>query len=167
MDQFADRMIARGPTLAADRTTWTGSLHIVDLSSADAAREFVEREPYNRAGLFDRHVIRRFENLLGRTMWQFPGNSLDPRFVVIAHVGNAVGEHPQSVPGAGFTDLPRERLILHGKLFTPDEAAPAGFALALQAPTREAVEVLLGCGPAGLGERMATEVHDWEFGGRR
>src|SRR4051812_14283494 len=51
MDGFSDGMIARGPTLAADRETWTGSVHILDLPSADAAREFVGREPYNRAGL--------------------------------------------------------------------------------------------------------------------
>ena len=91
MDGFADGMIARGPTLAADREQWTGSLHIVDLPSAEAAREFVEREPYNRAGLFEHHIIRRFENLLGRTMWESPGGSADPRFLVIA----------QRVPGAG------------------------------------------------------------------
>ena len=66
MDGFADGMIARGPTLAADRATWTGSVHIVDLPSAEAAREFVEHEPYNRAGLFEQHVIRRFD-------WEFGG----------------------------------------------------------------------------------------------
>ena len=71
MDRFAEGMVARGPTLAADRATWTGSLHIVDLPSADAAQKFVEREPYNRAGLFEEHLIRRFDNLLGRTMWEF------------------------------------------------------------------------------------------------
>ena len=92
MDAFADGMIARGPTLAADRETWTGSVHIVDLPSADAAREFVEREPYNRAGLFEQHVIRRFKNLLGRTMWEFPEASAEPRFMVIAHVP-AAREH--------------------------------------------------------------------------
>lgn len=60
MDAFADGMTARGPTLGADRETWTGSVHIVDLPSAEAAREFAEREPYNRAGLFEHHTIRRF-----------------------------------------------------------------------------------------------------------
>jgi len=140
MDRFADGMIARGPTLGPDRETWTGSLHILDLPSADAAREFVEREPYNRAGLFEHHTIRRFENLLGRTMWEFPGASDDPRFLVIA--AEAV------VP-------PRERLIIHGQLL-----APAGVVLALHAPRREAVESLL----AG-GEEL--EILDWEFGGRR
>jgi hypothetical protein len=36
MDQFADRMWARGPTLAPDREMWTGRLHIVDLPDATA-----------------------------------------------------------------------------------------------------------------------------------
>ena len=54
-------MLARGPFLAGDRATWTGSIHIVDLPSAEAAREFAEREPYNRAGLFQDHLIRRFD----------------------------------------------------------------------------------------------------------
>jgi len=68
MDGFADGMIARGPTLAADRERWTGSVHIVGLPGTEAARAFVEHEPYNRAGLFEHHIVRRFENLLGRTM---------------------------------------------------------------------------------------------------
>ncbi len=166
MDQFADGMIARGPTLAADRVTWTGSLHIVGLPSSGAAREFVEREPYNRAGLFDDHVIRRFENLLGRTMWDSPQESVDPRFMVIAHLRPEAGDDGPASP-ADFTALPRERLIVHGELFTPDEVVRAGMVLALQAPTRAAVDGLLRGGLAGADHRFDVEIHDWEFGGRR
>ena len=146
MDRFAAGMIARGPTLEADRTTWTGSVHIVDLPSAHAAREFVEHEPYNRAGLFEHHLIRRFGNRLGRTMWDFPGASDDPRFLVIAD--------------ASAVDLPPERLIVYGELSTPDDAWPAGVVLALHAPSREAVEALLD-------QQLAVRILDWEFGGRR
>ena len=140
MDQFADGMTARGPTLGPDRETWTGSLHIVDLPSPAHAREFVENEPYNRAGLFERHTIRRFTNLLGRTMWEYDAAPDQPLFLVIA-----TGEY----------DVPRERLIVHGELHTLDEANPAGIAFALQAPTRDAVE------------GTDAEILDWEFGGRR
>jgi hypothetical protein len=167
MDRFADGMIARGPTFAADRATWTGSLHIVDLPSADAAREFVEREPYNRAGLFEDHVIRRFKNLLGRTMWESPGESVDPRFLVIAHLRAEAGEHESAGLPADITALPRERLIVHGELLALHEATPAGLVLALQAPTREDVDALLRSGSAGLDERFDVEILDWEFGGRR
>jgi hypothetical protein len=37
------------------------------------AWEFVAEEPYHRAGLFEEHVVWRFTNLLGRTMWEFGG----------------------------------------------------------------------------------------------
>ena len=167
MDRFADGMIARGPTLAADRELWTGSIHIVDLPSADAAREFVEREPYNGAGLFEHHTIRCFENRLGRTMWESPRGSADPRFFVIAHRVPGAGEHPRAVLPPDFTALLRERLIVHGELLTPDDARPAGVALALQAPTREAVDVLLRDGRTGLEEHFELQILDWEFGGRR
>lgn len=167
MDRFADRMTARGPTLAGDRETWTGSLHIVDLPDADAAREFVRGEPYNRAGLFEGHLIRRFENLLGRTMWEFPGDSIDPRFLVFAHRHAEGDERSSPVPRTGFTNLPDERLIVHGELSTLDEQAPGGLVLAIQAPTSAAVDALLGDQRITAGERAGTKIHDWEFGGRR
>lgn len=152
MDPFAERMTARGPSLTADRDTWTGSLHIVDLPDDRAAREFVEREPYNRAGMFSGHVVARFENLLGRTMWEFPGEPTEPRFLVIAHrrvAFTAASAHlPRCAVGAGTGAL-------------------AGVALALQASGRETVEALLAEGPAGPDEDIDLEIHDWEFGGRR
>jgi uncharacterized protein YciI len=70
MDGFAESMIARGPTLGTDRETATGSLHVLGLPSVDAAHEFVAREPNNRAGVYAEHSVWRFENLLGRTMWE-------------------------------------------------------------------------------------------------
>jgi uncharacterized protein len=167
MDRFADGMIARGPTLAADRATWTGSVHIVELPSAEAVHQFVEDEPYNRAGLFGEHVIRRFNNLLGRTMWEFPGGSDDPRFLVIAHAPAEAGEHALAVPPPELTALAPERLIVHGELLTPDEGRPVGVALALQAPSRQAVDALLRGGQGRLDEHFDVQIHDWEFGGRR
>jgi len=164
MDGFAAGMVARGPTLAADRETWTGSVHIVDLPSAEAAREFVEREPYNRAGLYEHHIIRRFKNLLGRTMWEFPGGSADPRFLVMVHLPAEAGE---AAPALRLPEVPREHLIVHGELLTLDDARPAGVVLALQAPTREAVGALLSGGGAELDQQFDLQILDWEFGGRR
>jgi uncharacterized protein len=167
MDRFADGMIARGPTLAADRTTWTGSLHIVALTSVAAAHQFVAREPYNRAGLLQQHLIRRFNNLLGRTMWESPGGSDDPRFLVIAHAPAEAGEYAPAVPLTDLTALAPERLIVHGELLTLDEGRPVGVVLALQAPTRLAVDASLRSGEARLDECFDVQIHDWEFGGRR
>ena len=83
MDRFAASMVARGPTLDTDRETATGSLHVLALPSVDAAREFVALEPNNRAGVYREHEVWRFENLLGRSMWDFSGAATEPRFLVV------------------------------------------------------------------------------------
>jgi hypothetical protein len=164
MDSFAAGMVARGPTFAPDRATWTGSLHVLDLPSAAAAEDFVEREPYNRAGLFENHVIRRFDNLLRRTMWDFADATGDPRYLALAHLRDGQAAR---APALDFTAAGRDRLILHGDLFTADGLAPAGFALALEAPARESVHDLVARGLAGSGARFDVDILDWEFGGRR
>lgn len=158
MDGFADRMTARGPTLGPDRESWTGSMHIVDLPGPAAAREFVEHEPYNQAGAYERHFMWRFTNLLGRTMWQFDGASDEPRFFVLAH------DAGRAVPVAELPARPRDRLIMYGELRGLDDDERAGLALAVQAATREALDALLADPKLQLGD---VEIHDWVFGGRR
>jgi uncharacterized protein len=159
MDRFADAMIARGPTLDTDRTTATGSLHVLGLPSVNAAQEFVTDEPNNRAGVYAEHSVWRFENLLGATMWEFALASDEPKFLVMA---KASGE---PVPLESLSAELRERLILYGALTTLDNSTPVGVALAVQTSSREAVHALLG--QVRLEEFAAIEIHDWEFGGRR
>jgi hypothetical protein len=162
MDRFAESMIARGPTLDADRETATGSLHVLALPGADSVHEFVALEPNNLAGIYGVHLLFRFENLLGRSMWEFRGHGTEPRFLVI---GRSHLHRP--VPAQTLPAELLERLILYGGLTTLDNAEPAGFALALQAPDREAVDQLIHSRQTGLGAFSDVEVHDWEFGGRR
>jgi uncharacterized protein YciI len=162
MDRFAESMIARGPTLDTDRETATGSLHVLALPSVDAAHEFVALEPNNRAGLYAEHTVWRFENLLGRTMWEFSVQPEEPRFLII---GRSHGGRPVSAE-----TLPAEllaRLVLYGALTTLDGAEPVGVALALQAPDRDAVDAFIEDKRTGLGVFADIEIHDWEFGGRR
>jgi uncharacterized protein YciI len=162
MDGFGEPMIARGPTLDTDRETATGSLHVLTLPSVDAAREFVAAEPNNRAGVYREHLVWRFENLLGRSMWEFPSRAAEPLFLIIgcSHLARPVSV--ESLP----TEL-LERLILYGALTTLEGDEPAGVALALQAADREAVDALMKCERIGLGAFSEVEIHNWEFGGRR
>src|SRR4029453_16661538 len=100
-------------------------------------------------------------------MWESPGGSGDPRFLVIAHLLAEAGEDAPAVLLPDFRALPRERLIVNGELLTPDEARPVGVVVALQAPTRAAVDALLRGEKAGLDEHFDVQILDWEFGGRR
>jgi uncharacterized protein YciI len=169
MDRFAASMIARGPTFGTYRGTVTGSVHVVGLPSVDAVHEFVAHEPNNRAGVYAEHWVWRFENLLGRTMWDFPDASDEPKFMIVAcsHGGSETAARSRPVPLESLSAELREQLIIYGALGTLDEAALVGVAVAVQARDRQAAEALLEQGRAGLTAFPSIEIHDWEFGGRR
>ena len=166
MDHYADALTARGPTLGTDRCTWTGSIHVINLPSQAAARTFVDREPYHRAGAYEQHRIWRFSNLLERTMWQFAGAADEPRFFVLAHPAPHQARNRAPVPLAEVKQDLRDRLIVYGTLHDLDDHASPGVALAVQAPTRPALDTLLRDELTCL-RNDDTEIHDWIFGGRR
>jgi uncharacterized protein YciI len=157
MDRYAAAMIARGPTLTPDRATWTGSMHLVDLPDAEAARVFAFHEPFYRAGVYGEVVVRRWRNVLGRTMWDYPGElGDDRRFLVIGHGKPGVDAARQALGAAQrrWFGEPghRDGVILRGPLLSEDGAAGVGSALLVQLGDRAAVYA-------------SVEVHDWQFGG--
>ncbi|MGW2226147.1 YciI family protein [Streptomyces formicae] len=155
MDQYQARMIARGPTFGADGETPTGSLHIVDLPDPAAARAFAFDEPGHQAGVYRDIVLRRWRNLLGRTMWEFPGGLTGgDRYLVL---GFGSGEAVDlAVPAE------KDELIAYGPLLSDDGDKWLGTAAVVRAPGPEAARAVL------TEDRYAgIEVHDWECGGRR
>ncbi|GGM55679.1 YciI family protein [Dactylosporangium sucinum] len=152
MDRFADGMIARGPTLGDDGETPTGSVHVVDLPDAAAARAFAFDEPGYQAGVYRDVLLRRWRNALGRTMWEFPGGPGGGFLVLGLGAGPAVDPE---VPA-------RDDLIAYGPLLSDDGSAWLGTAALVRAEDAAAARAVL------TAERYATvEVHAWTFGGRR
>ncbi len=144
MDGYAERMVARGPTLTEDGLAATGSLHVVDLPDLEAVGVFAYEEPNYKAGVYAEVLIRRFRNLLGRTMWEFGGDIGTSRFLVIAH-----GRRGTKEARLDFLEAraDRDRLNLCGPLLSEDGSAWVGDALAVELPTRRAVEDLIGADP--------------------
>lgn len=149
MDRYADRLIARGPTFAGDVPT--GSVHIVDLPDPEAARTFAFDEPNQQAGVYRDVLLRRWRNLLGRTMWDFSGGPGGGYLVL----GLGGAEPDDAVP-------PGDQLIAYGPLLSDDGTTRLGTAALVRAPDPEAARGVLT-----VGRYAAVEVHEWEFGGRR
>jgi hypothetical protein len=152
MDRYQAQMIARGPTFAGD--TPTGSLHIVDLPDPVTARAFAFDEPNYQAGVYRDVLLRRWRNLLGRTMWDFPGGRTGGNRYLVLGLG-----------GGPATDLAvppdRNELIAYGPLLSDNAATWLGTAVLVQAPNRDAARAIL------TQDRYAgIEVHNWQFGGR-
>ncbi|QFQ99128.1 hypothetical protein F9278_26645 [Streptomyces phaeolivaceus] len=166
MDGYAKELIARGPTFAEDGETPSGSVHIVDLPDAAAARAFAFDEPDQQAGVFRDVLLRRWRNLLGRTMWEFPGGRGGGRRHLVLGLGPDLGSGAGSGPGdAVELAVPaawRDELIAYGPLLSDDGTAWLGTAALVRAPDGDAARAVLD------GERYAeAEVREWEFGGRR
>jgi hypothetical protein len=154
MDRFQAELIARGPTLTDDGEMATGSVHIVDLPDPAAARAFAFNEPNYQAGVYRDVLLRRWRNLLGRTMWDYPGGRHGgPRYLVLGLSSGQAADLEVPPNHAG--------LIAYGPLFSDDETAWLGTAALLEAPNQEAARTAL------TPDRYATiEVHNWQFGGR-
>jgi uncharacterized protein YciI len=153
MDRYATELIARGPTFTDDDTP-TGSVHIVDLPDPAAARAFAFDEPNYQAGAYRDVLVRRWRNMLGRSMWEFPGGRSDGNRYLVLGLGAGTAEDP--VPAD------RESLIAYGPLLSDDGTAWLGTAALVRALNPAAARAVLT-----PGRYAAIEVHNWDFGGRR
>jgi len=152
MDRYQAQMIARGPTFDGD--TPTGSVHIVDLPGSAAARAFAFDEPNYQAGVYRDVLLRRWRNLLGRTMWDFPGGQAGGNRYLILGLG-ARPAVDLAVP------LDQDEVIAYGPLLSDNDAAWLGTVALIQAPDPDAARSIL------TADRYASvEVHSWQFGGR-
>ena len=158
MDRFQAELIARGPTLTEDGDTATGSVHMVGLPDAEAARAFAFDEPNYQAGVYRDVLLRRWRNRLGRTMWEYPG---DPerghRFLVLCLAEPAAGPADLDPPPS----QDRDELIAYGPLLSDDGSSWLGTAVLIRAAGPDAARAVL------TPDRYADiEVHNWQFGGR-
>ncbi|MER5779547.1 YciI family protein [Streptomyces sp. NPDC002039] len=154
MDSFSREMIARGPTLSRDGGTPTGSVHMVDLPDPATARAFAFDEPGHQAGVYRDVLLRRWRNLLGRTMWDFHGGRTGGHRYLVLGLGTGR-------PADLAVPADRSELIAYGPLLSDDGAAWLGTAALLRAPDPQTARAVL------TPDRYAAiEVHDWQFGGR-
>lgn len=155
MDRYEGDMIARGPTLADDGDTPTGSVHILDLPDPAAARAFAFDEPGYQAGVYRDVLLRRWRNLLERTMWDFPGGRDGGNRYLVLGLGAGQAADLAVPPD-------QDELIAYGPLLSDSGTAWLGTAALIRAPGPDTARAALT-----PGRYASIEVHSWQFGGRR
>ena len=115
---------------------------------------FAFDEPNYQAGVYRDVLLRRWRNLLGRTMWDFPGGRAGgSRYLVL---GLGAGQAADLAVPPGWDEL-----IAYGPLLSDDGATWLGTAALLRAPDPDTARAILT-----PGRYAGVEVHSWQFGGR-
>ena len=154
MDRYQAEMIARGP--GHERRRRHPHRQRAHRRTADswAARAFAFDEPNYQAGVYRDVLLRRWGNLLGRTMWDFPGGPGGGNRYLVLGLGVGQTADPLVPPG-------REELIAYGPLLSDGETAWLGTAVPLRAPDPDKARAILTSG-----DYADIAVHRWQFGGR-
>ncbi|MGN6172109.1 MAG: hypothetical protein ACTHPS_04040 [Streptosporangiaceae bacterium] len=99
-------------------------------------------------------LLRRWRNLLGRTMWDFPGGRAGGNRYLVLGLGAG--------PATDLAVPPdRDELIAYGPLLSDNAATWLGTAALVRAQNPGAARAIL------TPYRYAgIEVHNWQFGGR-
>jgi len=80
---YEEYLIARGPVIDSnDLSVVVGSIHIIDLPGFAEAKEFVNNEPFAKAGIFETIILCRFVLELGRAQFEFVSKPDSQRFFI-------------------------------------------------------------------------------------
>ncbi len=148
----------------------TGSVHIAELADHAAGRAFAYDEPFAKAGLFERIVVKRFESALDHRQRDFTADPDSMHFLVHA-VGRPGATAERDALNAAhrqyFNDHYKDIFIARGPLRSDDGREWIGSAMLIELPDRPAVDEFFAREPytqGGLYEHI--EVRRWRFGGR-
>ncbi len=167
IDRFADRLVARGPTLSVDGEAHTGSMHIVSAEDARAARRFAEEEPYHSAGVYAETKISRYINVLGRSMWDRPpAPDLEQSTFLIAG-WPAIPADERTVRAARDVAFAgSDTWVFLGLLVSDDASRCVGIAAGADLSARPAELALRRVMESLRQSGASVETHRWQRGGR-
>lgn len=166
MDVHADRLVARGPTLSADGTSHTGSVHVVEAVALEDARRFAYEEPYWRAGVYASVTVSRFHSVRAGTMWDRPPQDAGSAssLVLVSWPTlprtSAAGVDRHVLGRLAATDP----LVFGGLLTSGDGTHSIGLAAALDADIGPAAALVAGIGLPG--STISVTSLRWRRGGR-
>jgi len=63
LGDYADKIVAGGPTLTEDGEGMSGSVFMIDFPDRAAVEAFLADEPYAKAGLFESIIIRPWKKV--------------------------------------------------------------------------------------------------------
>ena len=168
IDRFRDTLIARGPVIEEDDPgNVLGSIHVVDLSDDNAANDFVNNEPFAKAGLYESIIMDHFQLELDRTQFEFKSVGDNPRFFAYCCAKDASSSPDEELSRAhiDYVNGFDKHMICHGAILGPD-LEWQGKAFFLEFSSVDKVKKILTGDPfASAGYYKQKIIHGWAMGG--
>lgn len=166
MDAHSDRLVARGPTLSADGTSHTGSVHVVEAAAMEDARRFALEEPYWLAGVYASVTVTRIHPVREGTMWDRPPADAGSGSALV--LVNWPAQH-QAAPAGGDRQVLRmlaeiDLVVFGGLLTSEDGRHSVGLVAAVDADIGRAAALVAAVGLPGS-TTSVTSLR-WRRGGR-
>jgi len=162
MDQFADRLILRGPTLSDDGTEHAGSVHVVDLGDRASAERFAIEEPYWQAGLYRQVTVARTVVLLQIKPTEGRLETGGPNALITGHWPTQPGTASPHLLGAD----PDSRLSFVAVLVDDDQSGTTGVVSVAGALPAEAARIIQPFADTLAGGPVTLTAQRWSRGGR-
>jgi uncharacterized protein YciI len=169
MDRWADRLVARGPTLSDDGEHHTGSIHVLGVDDRSTAERFAFAEPYAHAGWYASVSVLSMVPLVGGTMWDRPRPDPEPpaAFVSVTWSPRPVEQQWVTRAREGFVRFDDPPWLFGGLLTADDGHGSVGLVCAADlTPTDAArrVDTVLAHVEVAAAH---VEVRRWSRGGRQ
>jgi uncharacterized protein YciI len=166
MDQFADRLILRGPTLSDDGSEHTGSVHVVNLADRASAERFATEEPYWLAGLYRQVTTVRTVVLLRREPSTVGSPTSEEPNALITGQWPAEPRSATDTEGQLLGIKPDSRLSFVAILVDDDQSHTTGIVSIVRAYPGEALRLIQPFADQLAGEHVALTAQRWRRGGR-
>ena len=169
MDRWANRLVARGPTLSDDGEQHSGSIHVLRVEDRPTAERFAFAEPYARAGWYVTVSVSSMMPLVSGTMWDRPRPDPEPpaAFVSVTWSPRPVEQHWVERVREVFVRSDDPPWLFGGLVTTDDGHRSVGLVGAVELAVTDVVRrVDLVLGHAEVGATH-VEVRRWSRGGRQ
>lgn len=166
MDRYSDRLVARGPTLSADGTRHTGSVHALRTGTIQDARWFAFGDPYWLANVYASVTVTRMHTVRNGTMWDRPppGSDSSSALVLVRwpaqRLASDAGEEQRVVTTLAEVDL----MVFGGLLTSDDGSHSVGLVAAVDADIGRAAALVAGVELPGSTTSLTSL--GWKRGGR-
>lgn len=168
MAGYADQLVARGPTLSADGTHHTGSVHMLSTRTIQDARRFASEDPYRLANVYASLTVTRMCPVRDGTMWERPSPSAHPGSALLLAKWPARPRSQAAEAGEErrmVTTLAKLDLMVFGGLLTSDDGSHSiGLVAAVDADIARAAALVAGVGLPGSTTSVTS--FGWRRGGR-